>query len=224
VLFLVHGGGLQFGSGEPDPLGPELIIQEDVIVVAFNYRLNALGFLSTADRHSPGNYALKDIILALQWVRDNIESFGGNPNDVTISGSSGGAVAAHALVLSQATTGLFHKAIISSGSMSSAWAFQSQPRVQAENLARNLGLFYRNNEELVAQLRQVSIERLMNAVGGLNADTHIIFSPMDFIVSDDPVDSPEQRLFTAPIETLIRRGNINRVPLLTGYTSDENLH
>ena len=223
VLFLIHGGGLQFGGGESDLLGPELIIQENVITVALNYRLNVLGFLSTADQHSPGNYAIKDIILALQWVSRNIESFGGDPNDITISGSSGGAVAAHALVVSRAAAGLFHKAIISSGNLFSAWAFQRNPEVQVRNLANNLGLFYRNNEELMVQLRQVSIVRLMNAAGGLHSSTHIMFSPMDFITSLDPVDSLEPRIFTAPIDDLIRSGNINQVPLLTGHTSDENL-
>jgi carboxylesterase type B len=220
VLFRIHGGGLQFGDGQSDLLGPELIVQEDVIVVAINYRLNVLGFLSTGDRHSPGNYGLKDIILALQWVRNNIENFGGNPFDVTITGVSGGAAAVHALVVSQASHGFFLKAIISSGSLFSSWAFQRQPLNRAENLARALGLFYRNNEELVAQLRQVSIRRLLNAV---DESGYVLFSPLDFIVSEDPEDSTELRIFNAPFETMIRQGNFNTVPLLTGHTSDESL-
>lgn len=223
VLVLIHGGGLQLGSGQMDTLGPELIVNENVITVSANYRLNVLGFLNSGDRHSPGNYAIKDMILTLQWVRDNIESFGGNPNDITISGSSGGAVAVHALVVSQAAAGLFHKAVASSGSLFSAWAFQRKPENSVRRLAENLQLHYTNNENLLFQLRQVSMERLMRAAGGLNAQNPTFFTPLDFITSLDPVDSLETRIFTAPVEVLIRNGNINEVPFLAGYVSDENL-
>lgn len=223
VLFLIHGGGLQLGSGEVSLLGPEYIIDENLITVSSNYRLNVLGFLNTGDRHSPGNYAIKDMILALQWIRQNIESFGGNPNDITISGSSGGAVGVHALVISPAAAGLFHKAVASSGSLFSAWAFQQNPVRSVQRLAENLQLHYTSNEDLVAQLRRVSMERLMRAAGGLNAQNPTFFTQLDFITSLDPVDSLETRIFTAPIEEMILRGNINQVPFLVGYTSDENL-
>lgn len=83
------------GSGQMDLLGPELIVQENVVWVGLNYRLGVFGFMNTRDRFSPGNYGIKDAILGLKWVRDNIENFGGDPNDVTILGASGGAVLIH---------------------------------------------------------------------------------------------------------------------------------
>lgn len=85
VVVAIHGGGLHFGNGEMSLLGPELMLQENIIFVSFNYRLNVLGFLNTNDAHAPGNYGLKDMIMVLQWIQRNIENFGGNPDDVTIS-------------------------------------------------------------------------------------------------------------------------------------------
>ena len=66
--------------------------EQGIIYVAFNYRLNILGFLNSGDRSAPGNFAIKDMIMALNWVRNNIQAFGGNPNNVGIYGVSGGAV------------------------------------------------------------------------------------------------------------------------------------
>lgn len=115
VMVYIHGGGFGAGSGNSDQLGPEIILTEDVIYVSVNYRLSVLGFINTGDAESPGNNGLKDIILALRWVQSNIGFFGGNPNDVTILGTSAGGAAVHALVLSPAASGLFHKAQSHSG-------------------------------------------------------------------------------------------------------------
>jgi len=76
VVVNVHGGALQIGNGEFSTFGPEFLNEDDVIYVSFNYRLGVLGFLNTGDQHSPGNYALKDMIMALQWVQNNILAFG----------------------------------------------------------------------------------------------------------------------------------------------------
>lgn len=78
--------GLREGDSGPATYGPDYLLEHDVILVAGNYRLGALGFLSTEDRNSPGNFGLKDQALLLQWVQDNIEHFGGNKNSVTIWG------------------------------------------------------------------------------------------------------------------------------------------
>lgn len=90
VMVWLHGGGYLLGDGNTFLYGPELFMKENIVVVTLNNRLGALGFLSTEDRHSPGNFALKDVVLALKWVRDNIANFGGDPNKVTLSGQSAG--------------------------------------------------------------------------------------------------------------------------------------
>lgn len=93
VIVNFHGGGLQSGAGEVHPFRADYINEHGIIYVAPNFRLNILGFLNTGDRSSPGNYAIKDMIMVLQFVRNNIEAFGGDPNNIGIMGVSGGGVA-----------------------------------------------------------------------------------------------------------------------------------
>lgn len=224
VVVAIHGGGLQFGNGEMSILGPEFIVQENVIYVGFNYRLNVLGFLNTGDQTSPGNYGLKDMIMVLQWVQTNIENFGGNPNDVSIIGISGGAAAVHALVVSQAASGLFHKAQSHSGSLFNNWAFNHQPRTSVDMLIRNLQIHVTSNQNLMDQLRQVSTERLLRAAGLLEQRVPTLFEELSFMPSLDPLDTQEIRIFTAPIANLVRNGPINQVPYMIGFNGGESLY
>ncbi|XP_012939416.2 putative inactive carboxylesterase 4 [Aplysia californica] len=83
VLVFIHGGGYVVGSSNEYNTGT-VVTTHDIVVVTINYRLGVLGFFSTEDQSSPGNFGLWDITLALKWVKDNIVSFGGDPNDVTI--------------------------------------------------------------------------------------------------------------------------------------------
>lgn len=93
VVVNFHGGGLHSGAGDIEPLRADYVNENEVIYIAPNYRLNILGFLNTGDNSSPGNYGLKDMIMVLQWVKTNIVQFGGDPNNVSIMGVSGGGVA-----------------------------------------------------------------------------------------------------------------------------------
>lgn len=87
-----HGGGYLSGTGNSDLYGPERLLDHNIVLVSGNYRLGVLGFLSTGTKDCPGNNGLKDQVMILKWVEENIAAFGGNPNDVTIFGqSSGGA-------------------------------------------------------------------------------------------------------------------------------------
>lgn len=90
--------------------------------------LNHLGFFSTANQISPGNYGIKDIKMALEWIQENIHSFGGNPKSVTLMGFSAGSAATHILALSKKTEGLFHRYILHSGSALSSWSVLPQRR------------------------------------------------------------------------------------------------
>lgn len=93
-----------YSSGEA--AGPSLFLRhKDVVLVTFNYRLGVFGFLSTNDTSMPGNYALLDQILALEWVNLYIKYFGGDIKRITIMGTSAGAAAAHALTLSPSAKG-----------------------------------------------------------------------------------------------------------------------
>jgi bile salt-stimulated lipase len=103
-MVFLHGGAFVDGSGESWSYGPNFLVQEDVIIVTLNYRLGVLGFLSTGTGAAQGNYGLKDQVLALKWVQNNIARFGGNPNEVTIFGQSAGAVSVNYQIISDMRT------------------------------------------------------------------------------------------------------------------------
>lgn len=118
VMVWLHGGGFRAGSGA---IPGELFAREDVVVVSLNYRLGALGFLAHPALGRPeANFALMDMVLALNWVRNNIGAFGGDPGRVTVFGISAGGMAVSLLLASDAAAGLFHGAISQSGY--GAWA------------------------------------------------------------------------------------------------------
>ena len=112
VLFWIHGGGFSFGSGSSTD-GSVMADKCDVVVVSINYRVGILGFLYIENEIS--NLGMLDQITALNWVRENIANFGGDPNNVTIFGESAGAVAVSALLAMPSAKGLFHRAIVQSG-------------------------------------------------------------------------------------------------------------
>lgn len=104
-MVYIHGGGFVRGDSTPTSVGPDYILDHDVVLVSMNYRLGVLGFLSTGDHFASGNFGLKDQALALKWVQQYIEYFGGNPDSVTLFGESAGGVSVNFHVLSTATKG-----------------------------------------------------------------------------------------------------------------------
>ncbi len=122
VMFWLHGGGYSAGSGQELPSydGESLAHRGDVVVVSINHRLNVLGYLNLADYGSQyadsANVGMLDIVAALEWVRDNIANFGGDPWRVLIFGQSGGGGKVSTLMAMPAAKGLFHRAVVESGS------------------------------------------------------------------------------------------------------------
>uniref|UniRef100_A0A1Y1LSP7 Carboxylic ester hydrolase n=1 Tax=Photinus pyralis TaxID=7054 RepID=A0A1Y1LSP7_PHOPY len=110
VMFWIHGGGFVRGSGNSDTYGPDFLITQDVVIVTINYRLGILGFLNFEDPSLdvPGNAGLKDQVMGLKWVRENIANFGGDPSNVTIFGESAGAASVHLLMLSPLARGFIY--------------------------------------------------------------------------------------------------------------------
>lgn len=121
VLLFVPGGGFTQGGGGEVIYNGAALAKQDVVMVTMNYRLGAAGFLATPElsaasaAHASGNYALADLIAALQWIKANIAAFGGDPAKVTIMGQSAGAQAITAILQSPQARGLFRGAIIDSG-------------------------------------------------------------------------------------------------------------
>lgn len=124
VMVWLHGGGYAAGSSQDLPAfdGENLARQGDVVVVSLNHRLNLLGFLDLSahgDRYAAsGNVGMLDIVAALEWIRDNIAAFGGDPDRVMIFGQSGGGAKVSTLLGMPAARGLFHRAGVMSGSFS----------------------------------------------------------------------------------------------------------
>ena len=121
VMFWIHGGGFAYGSaGQPIYCMEDLARDHDVVAVSVNHRLNIFGYLHLGDLmgdayKSSGSVGMQDLVLALQWVRDNIAAFGGDPDNVTIMGQSGGGAKVSILLSMDSAKGLFHKASIQSG-------------------------------------------------------------------------------------------------------------
>ncbi|GGA63125.1 carboxylic ester hydrolase [Pseudoclavibacter endophyticus] len=120
VLFWIHGGGFAYGAGsEPLYDGARLAARGDAVIVTVNHRLNLFGYLNLVGTHphydDAVNVGQQDLVHALSWVRTNIAAFGGDPDNVTIAGESGGAAKVNALMAMPSATGLFHKAIMQSG-------------------------------------------------------------------------------------------------------------
>ncbi|XP_071119060.1 acetylcholinesterase-like isoform X2 [Haliotis cracherodii] len=140
VLVHIHGGSNHAGMGAM--LDMDLLsAQGRIIVINFNYRLSALGFLNGGRPEFPGNYGLLDQTAALQWVSRNIHFFGGDPNKVTVEGHSAGAADVGYHIVSPLSKGLFRFAIIQSGSPTAHWAssFQQQGGKVLSKFGESLG-------------------------------------------------------------------------------------
>ena len=120
VLVWIYGGGFRAGTGASPRFDGESLARRGTVVVTFNYRLGAFGFLATPElsaesgHHASGNYGLLDSIAVLRWVRANIAAFGGDPGRVTVAGQSAGAGSVNFLAMSPLAGGLFHRAIAQS--------------------------------------------------------------------------------------------------------------
>ncbi|MDP1962080.1 MAG: carboxylesterase/lipase family protein [Reyranella sp.] len=163
VLFWCHGGAFITGSGSsPWSDGANLCRTDDVVVVSFNHRLGALGYLHLEDIADgfagAGTAGVMDIVAALEWVRDNIAAFGGDPGNVTIFGESGGGAKVSVLMALPGAKGLFHKAIIQSGP-----AVQMADRTDGTNTARQVLAHLGLKPEQAGELRKLPVARLLEA-------------------------------------------------------------
>ncbi len=220
VLIWIHGGGFSAGSGSTAMYdGASLAHDHDVVVVTINYRLGALGFLSSPDfAGAPGdataNFGLWDMVQALTWVRDEIGAFGGDPSSVTIFGESAGGVAVNMLLASPVAVPLFHRAISQSGTI---WpASPEQATETAERLFLELGL----QEPTAEALRAIPAEEMAAASAKVDALGWASFS------QNGPLDLPYRPvvdghlLDRAPLDSL-RVGVARDVPLLIGNNTGE---
>ena len=126
VLIWIYGGGYMSGTSTLEVYDALILAAtNDIIVVSFNYRVGAFGFLYLNDEDAPGNMGLYDQALAIKWIKDNIRSFGGDPNSLTLFGESAGAGSVSVHLLSPISGHLARRAIMQSGSVNAPWGYMT---------------------------------------------------------------------------------------------------
>ena len=172
VMVWLHGGAWISGSGNrPCVHGSVLAERGDVVVVTLNHRLNAFGFTWDDTGASDPNAGMTDIVRALEWVRDNIAAFGGDPGCVTIFGQSGGGAKVSVLMAMPSAKGLFHRAIVQSASLHIDMAWPEGAIRCAELLYDELGLAKGDRAALAGVPMQAILEARLRAVernGGID--------------------------------------------------------
>lgn len=155
VIVFIHPGGFYESSGRSDEFGPQYLIRRDIVLVTINYRLSAFGFLSTGTKDAPGNNGLKDQVMALKWVRKHIGKFGGDPDSVTLMGYGSGAISITLHMVSPMSRGLFHKAIVMSGSATAQWTLPKNQLNLVRKQARVLNCPDNSISQMMKCLKQV---------------------------------------------------------------------
>jgi para-nitrobenzyl esterase len=211
VLFWVHGGAFTVGSsGMPLYDGGRLAEQHDVVVVTFNYRLGALGYLAfgkDGERWGAAdNRGQLDQLAALAWTRENIAGFGGDPDNITIFGESAGGAAVCLLLATPSARGLFRRAIVQSGTGPLVLPTADAYAPARAAFARELGI----DERAPERLADVPVEAFQAAQAKFEATTPFAFYPV-----------LDGALYPAQPSELIRSGQASNVPLIMGTNRDE---
>ena len=221
VMVWIHGGALTVGSGSERRFGPKFLLDKNIILVTINYRLGAFGFLSLENPLMPGNQGLKDQVLALEWVRNNIESFGGNPDDVTLFGESAGSRSVLFNLVSPTARGLFHKAIGQSGNEydpRNQVAQHGQLRTIVYDIATNLNCPTDSDVAVKECLESYEDYSILLQVAQTVGYRHMNFPwvpCLDFYM--------ESAYLPEKPHVLINNGQFNKVPIINGVNSEEGI-
>ncbi len=216
VLVWIYGGGFSFGSTSDPVHNGEHLARKGVVLVSVAYRVGQLGFLAHPELSAEnpngvsGNYGLLDQIAGLQWIKNNIAVFGGDPNKVTIFGESAGGISVSMLCASPLTKGLIHGAISQSGGSFGPIRPTTYPgeNMKTLELAEQAGIAYAEQAGAtsVAELRKLAADQLPMGMG-MGGAWPIVDG---YVIPDD-----QFKLYEA--------GKYNDIPVLIGYNSDEGL-
>ncbi len=211
VMVWIYGGGMTSGHGSTPCFDGEAFARQGIVLVTFNYRVGLFGLFAHPElsrespRHASGNYAVLDQIAALQWVRRNIAAFGGDPGNVTLFGNSAGASSVNRLMVSPLASGLFHRAIVQSGSaLNTPHARDSLADMEQRGVLFSQHYGFKNVEAL----------RAAPTTNLLRMSTAGVCQP--FFPNVDNWVLPELTV------RVFARGAQAAVPLLIGTTSDED--
>lgn len=215
VLFYIHGGAFTGGDGGGALSCEKLCKEQDVVVCSMNERLNIFGYLYLGDfdekYKDSGVLGLLDIIKALEWVRDNIERFGGDPNNVTLFGESGGAMKISCLLAMEKAKGLFRKAIMNSGAAPVGAYSKENATKTTKNILKYLGIEECDYEKLLSvpceKLLEASTKKELFAGGG---------SSLEFQPVGDGINLPEN-----PENKFLTYEWSKDIPVIVGSSEDE---
>jgi len=216
VFVYLYGGGFSEGSAAVPVYDGEGLAKKGLVVVTINYRVGVLGFLALpeltteSDHRASGNYGLLDQIAALQWVRENISRFGGDPARVTLAGQSAGGMSVHYLTASPLAKGLFQRAIVESGGSNIDRVAILAPRALPEAEADGQKLAETKGAKSLKDLRAMSWQKLAEAAPGASLASGLRFAPI--------VDG---YLLPAGVREIFARGQQNDVVTLTGANTGE---
>lgn len=209
VLVWIHGG--EFGRGYGGEYGPENLVKHGIIVVTINYRLGPYGFMCLDVPDVPGNQGLRDQFEALQWVKNNIQSFGGNPYNITIAGQGAGASSV-LLHLYSDNQKIYNKVIAESGTPQNIGTFMEGDVDAAIKLSEHLGYSTTNTKEALNFLKATSHELVTAAAVELNIKFRPCreksFSGIKNFVMDDQFSLSNEK-------------KVRNTPILIGHTSRE---
>ncbi|CAG9791740.1 unnamed protein product [Diatraea saccharalis] len=172
VMVHIHGGYFIFGSKSSEIYGPKYLVRHDVILVVINYRLGPYGFMCLDIPEVPGNQGLKDQVLALRWIKQNIESFGGDATKITVFGVSAGGHSIEFHMLSDNEI-LFNNAILQSGSAEAATVFTDHDKIAPIRIAKRLGLSTNSLTKAITYLSSLDTNKVIQA----SNDLSITFKP-----------------------------------------------
>ncbi|MBN1926059.1 MAG: carboxylesterase family protein [Prolixibacteraceae bacterium] len=217
VMVWIYGGGFSFGSTSDPVHNGENLARKGVVLVSVAYRVGQIGFLAHPELSAEsangvsGNYGLLDMIAGLEWVKNNITAFGGDPDKVTIFGESAGGIAVSMLCASPLTKGLFHGAISQSGGSFGPTRATTYPGENMKTLAQaeQDGVEYVKKFGLTSidELRKLESEKLIPQGWTMPGSWPVVDG---YVIPDD-----QYKMYEA--------GNYNDIPVLIGYNSDEGL-
>ena len=217
VLLWIHGGGFYLGAGSQSIYDGQHLATRDVVVVTINYRMGPFGFVhldTPTDGAIPatGNEGILDQVAALEWVRDNIANFGGDPDNVTIFGESAGGMSVASIMTMPKAKGLFHKAAIHSGPGHTNFSVSEAIDWIAEPMLQNLG------DRSEAALRSASTAALQTAIPGFIASA---LSPDVSKANRWAKPVVDGEVITDYLANVLARGEHSGMPIMVGTTRDE---
>ncbi len=224
TMVWIHGGGFSGGSGRVPWYSAHNFARDGVVCVTINYRLNAFGFLELGELFDglagSGAVGIADQIAALEWVRDNIANFGGDPSNVTVFGESAGGMSVGTLMATPSAKGLFTKAIPQSGAAHTTNTIDIATRI-ARRFCEHLGVDPGDVDALYALSTDAVLEGVTKLTASLAADNTDLFGPdfSGFALPFQPAIGTDL-IPEAPIDA-IRGGAADGISTLVGTTLEE---